>query len=69
MSHRFPRDIAGTRFGAPIEFLEARFHFFVRNRRPERRDPIRRQPPVIVVAGAIFPLVNFGIRDALPVKK
>ena len=63
-SHRSRAHIAGLRLRAPIEFLKARLHHFVRNRLAERRDPIRRQSPVIVVAGAILPLVDFGVGDA-----
>ena len=61
----FSRYVPGPGFRSRIEFLEARFYFFVRKCRAEGRDPIRRQSPVIVVAGAILPLMDFGVGDAL----
>ena len=65
----FSRHVSRARLCAPIDFLKTRFHFFIRNRRAERGDPIRRQAPVIVVTGTILPLVDFSVGDALAGKK
>src|SRR5258706_11673285 len=61
----FASHISGHLFGAPIEFLETRLHFGVRHGFSERCDPIGGQAPVIVIPGAILPLVNFGICGAM----
>ncbi len=65
----FPRHISRQVLRAPIKFLKTRLHFGVRNRLSERRDPIGGEAPVIVIAGAILPLVDFGIRGAMPGEK
>src|SRR5579862_857686 len=65
----FPRNVSRTGLRSPVEFLEARFHYFIGNSGAERRDPVRRQSPIVVIAGAILPPVDFGIADALPSKK
>src|ERR1700730_8782132 len=57
----FPGHISGKILRAPIEFLKTRLHFGRWNRVSERSDPIGGETPVIVIAGAILPLVDFGI--------
>src|SRR5436305_303338 len=57
----FLRDIALKSLRSPIKFLESGLHHGIRERFAKGRDPIRCEPPVIVVAGTIFPVVDFRV--------
>src|ERR1700682_1551084 len=62
----FPRHIAGPILRAPIKFLEPRLDLGEWNRLAYRGDPVGGKGPVIVVTGAISPLVDFGMGGARP---
>ena len=59
----FARNVAGAPLRTPIELLKAALHLGIRNLVAQRRDPVGREAPVVVVSCAVFPLMDFGIRD------
>src|ERR1700719_741613 len=60
----FAPDVAARSVRSPIDILERALHLRVFDTLAQRVDPLRREPPVVVVTVAAFPLLNVRISEA-----